>query len=75
MSETILDLTGERCPITTVRALNALLDLQPGDRLRLILDRGIPQANVPRSLAAAGHRIVFAEALDDERVAFVVEKG
>lgn len=55
----ILDLSGEQCPVTTVRALNYLQSLPSGSIAQIILDRGIPEANVPKSLAAAGY-IVFS---------------
>jgi TusA-related sulfurtransferase len=57
-----LDITREHCPMTYVKVKLALAKLSEGDRLEVILNRGEPLENVPRSAAEEGHKIV--EVLD-----------
>jgi len=54
---TELDLRGVLCPMNWVRAKLALEDLDPGDRLVLLLDPGEPVESVPRSAGEAGHHV------------------
>ena len=53
-----IDITGERCPMTFVRARIALDRLAPGGRLLVRLRGEEPLRNVPRSAEALGHRVV-----------------
>lgn len=70
----VLDLTGEKCPVTAVRALNYLVELPAGSMVEIILDRGIPEINVPRSLKAAGYRVSPAQPRDPDCAVIHVQK-
>lgn len=54
----LLDLCGEVCPFTFVRAKLLLEDLPLLARLRLIVDHPPAAHNVPRSAAAWGQRVL-----------------
>lgn len=54
---TTLDLTGVVCPLNWVKAKLALEQLDPGDRLTLLLDPGEPLESVPRSAREDGHDV------------------
>jgi tRNA 2-thiouridine synthesizing protein A len=68
---TTLDLTGVVCPMNWVRARLALEEMQPGERLELVLDPGEPLDSVPRSAREDGHGV----SVDGERVTIVVGGG
>ena len=53
-----LDLCGEVCPFTFVRAKLAIEDLPIGARLRILVDHEPAVRNVPRSLKAWGQEVV-----------------
>ena len=72
--ETILDLTGEVCPFTFVRAKLALEPLPPGARLRVLVDHEPASRNVPRSARAWGQAVLAVEPLAGGRWAIVIEK-
>ena len=55
-----LDLTGVACPLNWVRARLALEELDPGERLELLLDPGEPLRSVPRSAREDGHEVAVA---------------
>jgi tRNA 2-thiouridine synthesizing protein A len=71
---TQVDLTGEVCPMTFVRAKLHLDRLSQGDLIELVLNSGEQMRNVPQSLKSEGHRIekVTQEA---ERFHLIVRKG
>ena len=52
-----LDLRGVACPLNWVRAKLALEQLEPGERLELLLDPGEPIQSVPASAREAGHEV------------------
>lgn len=58
-----LDLRGEICPYTFLRTRLALETLPPGAMLRVTVDNAASAADVPKSLANAGHRVVAVEDL------------
>jgi tRNA 2-thiouridine synthesizing protein A len=53
-----LDLRGEVCPYTFLKARLALEALPPGALLRVVVDNETSARDVPRSLAAAGHVVL-----------------
>ena len=53
----VLDLTGEICPMTFVKAKIHLERLKPGEELELVLLSGEQIQNVPRSIKEDGHKI------------------
>lgn len=54
----ILDLTGEVCPYTFVRAKLRLEELVIGSELQIVVDHAPAAENVPRSLSDEGQEIV-----------------
>jgi sulfite reductase (ferredoxin) len=54
----VKDLRGVACPMNFVKTKMALSQLQAGQVLQVLLDEGEPVENVPRSVAAEGHRIL-----------------
>jgi tRNA 2-thiouridine synthesizing protein A len=54
----VLDLVGEVCPYTFVRAKLRLEELALGARLELLVDHPAAVDNVPRSLRAEGQEVV-----------------
>jgi tRNA 2-thiouridine synthesizing protein A len=62
---TTLDLRGEVCPYTFVRAKLALEDegLEVGDELELILDHPPAWFSLPRALREEGHEVLHVEPL------------
>ena len=69
-----LDLSGVQCPINWVRTKLALEEMEPGQVLEVVLDRGEPIRNVPRSAKEEGHRIVEVEKMG-EQYRLLIEKG
>jgi TusA-related sulfurtransferase len=53
-----LDLRGVACPMNYVKVLFALEDMNPGERLEVLLDDGKALVDVPMSAKEDGHRIV-----------------
>ena len=52
-----VDLTGEVCPMTFVRAKLHLDGIGPGEVLEIVLKAGEQMQDVPRSIKNEGHRI------------------
>jgi tRNA 2-thiouridine synthesizing protein A len=69
-----LDLTGEVCPFTFVRAKLALEDMAAGERLLIVVDHEPATRNVPRSAAAWGQRVVGVAAAGPGRWRIVLER-
>jgi tRNA 2-thiouridine synthesizing protein A len=60
-----LDLRGEVCPYTFLRAKLALEELADGDELILRLDHRPAYSSVPRALRQDGHAVVSIEPSPD----------
>ncbi|MBM3497131.1 MAG: sulfurtransferase TusA family protein [Armatimonadetes bacterium] len=69
-----VDLTGEVCPMTFVKAKLHLDRLAVGDATTLILKAGDQIRNVPRSLRDEGHAIEAVQQ-DGDRYRLLVRKG
>ena len=69
-----LDITRDHCPMTFVKTKLELEKLASGDQLEVLLAGGEPLANVPRSAAEAGYRVLSVSAAGDGRHAVVIEK-
>lgn len=57
MADLFLDITGDKCPMTFVKAKLKLESLQPGERLTIRLSGAEPLENVPRSLREEGAEV------------------
>ncbi|MEO8699204.1 MAG: sulfurtransferase TusA family protein [Kofleriaceae bacterium] len=64
---TVLDLAGEVCPFTFVRAKLALEALPLGATLRVVVDHEPAVRNIPRSAREWGQEIAGTAALPDGR--------
>ena len=62
MTSSSLDLRGTPCPVNFIRCRLALEALQPGDHLKVQLDRGEPEEMVIPGLRDAGHRVEISDA-------------
>jgi tRNA 2-thiouridine synthesizing protein A len=70
-----LDLRGEICPYTFLKARLALETLPSGALLRVLVDNAVSARDVPRSLAAAGHAVLACEATGEGVWAIVTRRG
>ena len=61
-----LDLAGERCPYTFLRAKLALEELPLGAELEIVVDWAPAAENVPRSLTAEGQEVVAVEKRENQ---------
>lgn len=71
----LLDLRGEVCPITFVKAKLRMEDLQAGVELTILLDDPESTANVSRSLKGEGHEILSLKAVSDGVWQITAKKG
>lgn len=69
-----LDLSGEVCPYTLVKALLTLETMEPGAGVEIIVDYPPASSNVPRSLVLYGHEVVSVNA-EGSAWTIVVRKG
>lgn len=71
-----LDLRGVKCPINYVKASLKLEEMSEGEILEIILDDGLPMANVPNSIEGDGHKILETEPIEGGRhYRLLVQKG
>jgi len=69
-----LDLTGEVCPMTFVKAKLRLERVATGEVVEIVLKEGEQMRSVPMSLKAEGHKIE-AVRRDGDRYHLLVRKG
>ncbi|VBB69748.1 SirA family protein [invertebrate metagenome] len=53
-----LDITQDLCPMTFIKMKLMIERMQPGQICELHLQGAEPLANVPRSIAALGHKVI-----------------
>jgi tRNA 2-thiouridine synthesizing protein A len=70
-----LDLRGEVCPYTFLKARLALESLPAGAGLRVVVDSVAAARDVPRSLVAAGHAVLACAATGDGAWAILIRRG
>jgi tRNA 2-thiouridine synthesizing protein A len=70
----VLDLVGEVCPFTLVRAKLALEALPLAGTLEIVVDLPEAAENVPRALHSEGQEILCTERRPDDRYRIVVRK-
>ena len=70
-----LDIRADSCPMTYVRTKLALEALPPGGVLDVVMRRGEPARNVPRSLREDGHAVLAQGPIDDGTFRVVVARG
>ncbi len=69
-----LDITGEVCPMTFVRAKLALESLAIGQVLNIRLRDGEPRHNVPRAVRDHGHEILSLHPIEGDLFELVIRK-
>jgi TusA-related sulfurtransferase len=69
-----LDIRGEVCPYTFLRARLALEPMDAGQVLRVVLGNETSARDVPKSLADAGHAVLGVERLAGGLWAVTVRK-
>jgi len=70
-----LDLRGEVCPYTFLKARLALEPMVSGEVLRMMVDNSTSARDVPRSLEQAGHRVLVATGPSAGAWTIVVRRG
>ncbi len=71
---TLLDITKEHCPMTFVKTKLALSKLNKGDRLEVLLMRGEPLDNVPKSCEEQGYKVISIENVSGDIFKVIIEK-
>ena len=69
-----LDLRGTPCPLNWVKTKLRLEELDPGCTVEVLVDRGNPERNVPRSARMDGHTIVHIVS-ENGSVRICIERG
>lgn len=70
-----LDLRGVLCPINFVKTKLKLEEMQTGSILEVLLDKGDPIANVPRSVKEEGHKIIKVKKDDGDFFRVMIRKS
>jgi TusA-related sulfurtransferase len=70
-----LDLRGEVCPYTFLKARLALESMPAGALLRVVVDNQASARDVPRSLAAAGHAVLACVPAADGTWTILTRRG
>ena len=74
MSNHNLDITKERCPMTFVKTKQKLSKLDPGDILEVLLLKGEPLDNVPRSAEEQGFTVLDVQHVDGDVYKVTIRK-
>ncbi len=69
-----LDITRETCPMTFVKVKLKLAKMDQGEQLEVLLNKGEPLENVPRSCEEQGFKVLSIEATDDDKHLILIEK-
>ena len=70
-----IDITDVVCPVTFVKVMVAIEELEDGQTLEVRLNDGEPIQNVPRSLKEEGHKVTSVRQEDDGVYVITVLKG
>ncbi len=74
MENITLDITKEHCPMTFVKTKLALEKLKKGDRLTVLLSKGEPLDNVPKTVKEQGSKILEISKVEGLIHKIVIEK-
>ena len=69
-----VDITDVVCPVTFVKAKEALEEMDEGQVLAVKMNDGEPVQNVPRSIKEEGHQILKLNTNDDGTYTLFVKK-
>ena len=74
MENITLDITKEHCPMTFVKTKLALEKLKKGNRLTVLLSKGEPLDNVPKTVKEQGSKILEISKVEGLIHKIVIEK-
>jgi TusA-related sulfurtransferase len=74
MATKILDITTEHCPMTFVKTKIELAKLLSGDRLEVLVTKGEPLENIPKSSAEQGYTILEIAHVKENIHKIVIQK-
>lgn len=70
-----LDVRGEICPYTLINTRGRMEELDPGDRLEVLIDYPLARENIPRWAEEAGHKIVANTETETSEWKLILEKS
>jgi TusA-related sulfurtransferase len=74
MEEFTLDITKDHCPMTFVKTKLQLSKMNSGERVSVLLRRGEPLDNVPKSATEQGYKVLEISPVKDDIFKVVIEK-
>ncbi|QKV20154.1 sulfurtransferase TusA family protein [Oricola thermophila] len=78
MSETepaeTYDLRGLNCPMPVLKTQRRMLDMAPGERLRVRTSDPLAVIDIPNWCRESGHRLIESEKAEDGHL-FLIERG
>ncbi len=57
-ADQFIDITGEVCPMTSIKTKLQLKKMEPGSVLEVRVSEGEPLENLPRTLEREGHKVL-----------------
>jgi TusA-related sulfurtransferase len=69
-----LDITKETCPMTFVKVKLQLAKMDAGEKLEVLLNKGEPLENVPRSCEEQGFKVLSNEPTDNNKHLLLIQK-
>jgi tRNA 2-thiouridine synthesizing protein A len=73
MTETVLDLSGLKCPLPALKTRKALTGLKAGDRLTVISTDPLSAIDIPNLIRETGDSLLSQDG-PEARLSFVIEK-
>jgi len=74
MSRINLDITKDHCPMTFVKTKLQLEQMEEGDILEILLSKGEPLENVPRTVTEQGFQVLETTQVKDDIYKVVIKK-
>ena len=74
-SDVTLDAVGLLCPLPVLRARKRLMDMSPGQTLRLLASDPAAVVDVPHFCTESGHAFVGMEEMGDGTRAYLIRCG
>ena len=74
MSRINLDITKDHCPMTFVKTKLQLEQMEEGDILEILLSKGEPLENVPRTVTEQGFQVLETSHVKDDIYKVVIKK-
>ena len=74
MSRINLDITKDHCPMTFVKTKLQLEQMEEGDILEILLSKGEPLENVPRTVTEQGFQVLETSQVNGDIYKVVIKK-